>query len=91
MFRKVALLYIAAMAPICLFGQSYTASIRGIVTDSSKSAVPEARVTVTETARNTSQTAITDSAGRYVVTALPPGQYTLSVEAQGFNKYTQAN
>jgi hypothetical protein len=90
MFRKVALLYIAAMAPICLFGQSYTASIRGIVTDSSKSAVPEARVTVTETARNTSQTAITDSAGRYVVTALPPGQYTLSVEAQGFNKYTQS-
>jgi hypothetical protein len=90
MFRKVALVYIAAMAPICLFGQSYTASIRGIVTDSSKSAVPEARVTVTETARNTSQTAITDSAGRYVVTALPPGQYTLSVEAQGFNKYTQS-
>src|SRR5690349_11556674 len=90
MFRKIALIYIAATASICLFGQSYTASIRGIVTDSSKAAVPEARVTVTETARNTSQTAMTDSAGRYVVTALPPGQYTLSVQAQGFNKYMQS-
>ena len=75
------------MLPGILSAQSYTASIRGVVTDTSKSAIPGAKVTATSTSRNTSQTSMTDGSGRYVVTALPPGQYTLAVEASGFKKY----
>jgi uncharacterized surface anchored protein len=69
-----------------LFAQSYTASIRGVVTDASQAALPGAKVTVTDVRRNTQQSTVADTAGRYVITALPPGNYRLGVEATGFNK-----
>lgn len=72
-----------------VWGQSYTASVRGTVTDSTKAAIPSASVVLTEANRNIQHTAKTDAAGRYVLTALPPGAYTLTVEAPGFKSYSQ--
>lgn len=85
--RAVPLLpaFLAATA-IGIWGQSFTASIRGVVADASDAAVPGARVVVRDTQRNTEQTTLTDSMGRYVITALPPSSYTLSVEAPGFKR-----
>ncbi|MDX2182259.1 MAG: carboxypeptidase regulatory-like domain-containing protein [Bryobacteraceae bacterium] len=74
-----------------LFAQSFTATVRGIVTDSSGAGIPGAKVTVTEADRAVPHPVTTDEAGRYVVTALPPGGYTLTVEAQGFKKHSQGN
>ncbi len=76
--------------PALLFGQSFTAAVRGVVTDSSQAAVPAAKVTVKDVERNTEHTAQTDAMGRYVVTALPPGAYTLAVEAPGFQKFARS-
>lgn len=70
-------------------GQSFTAAVRGVVTDPTSSAVPNAKVVFTEVARNVQHTAVTDSQGRYQLNALPPGQYTMTVEAQGFKKHLQ--
>src|SRR5215471_10117369 len=70
---------------------SYTAAVRGLVTDGSGAAVPDAKVTVTESERNVTHTVVADDAGRYAVTALPPGKYSRSVEARGFKRYTQAD
>ena len=70
---------------------SYTAAVRGLVTDGSGAAVPDAKVTVTETERNVPHTVLADDAGRYTLTALPPGTYSLRVEAQGFKRYTQTD
>src|ERR1035437_2530472 len=70
---------------------SFTALVRGTVTDSSGAALVAARVTIVETDRNVAHTATTDEAGRYVITALPPGGYTLTVEAKGFRKYNLTN
>ena len=70
--------------------QSFTASVRGVVTDSSHSAIPAAKVNVTDADRNVSQKVTTDASGRYAFTALPPGRYTLDVESAGFNKYSRA-
>ena len=77
------------LLPGILNAQSYTASVRGVVMDTSQAAVPDAKVTVTDVSRNITRSATTDSSGRYVVTALPPGDYELAVEAAGFNKYVQ--
>lgn len=76
--------------PVCALAQSFTASVRGVVTDSTKSAVPNAKVIITDADRNTNQETATDVAGRYVFTALPPGRYLLAVEAVGFSKYTHS-
>ena len=65
-----------------------TASIKGIVTDASGAAVPAAAVRVknleTGAVRNTS----TDDAGRYLVLALPVGEYEVRVSKQNFQDST---
>ena len=69
------------------FAQSYTASIRGIVTDPTQASIAGAQIVATDTQRNIQQTTTADAAGRYVMTNLPPGRYVLTVEARGFKKY----
>jgi len=87
--RLKALLTLVAL-PAFVLAQSFTASVRGVVTDASHSAIPDAKVTITDTERNVSQKVTTDSAGRYVFAALPPGRYTLGVESAGFSKYARS-
>ncbi len=70
---------------------SYTAAVRGVITDNSGAAVPRAKVIFTEADRNFPHTAVADDAGRYALTALPPGKYALTVEATGFKKYAETN
>lgn len=89
MIRLPRTLLLTIALPVLALAQSFTASVRGVVTDSSSSAIPGASVTVTDADRNASQKATTDSAGRYAFTALPPGRYVLTVEAAGFNKYSR--
>ena len=74
------------------WGQSsFTAAVRGTVIDTSGAAVPGAKVTATESERNVAHTVLADGAGRYAVTALPPGRYALSVESPGFKKFSETN
>lgn len=69
--------------------QSFTASVRGIVTDATHASIPGAKVTITDVKRNLDHSAVSDNSGRYVVTPLPPGTYSLSAEAAGFEKFSQ--
>ncbi|MEX2260837.1 MAG: TonB-dependent receptor [Bryobacteraceae bacterium] len=75
--------------PTLSWAQSYTASVRGTVSDTTQAAVPSATITLTDVDRNVPHAARTDSAGRYVLPALPPGMYALTVESPGFRKHTQ--
>ncbi len=70
---------------------SFTAAVRGVVSDSSGAVIAGAKVILTEAERNVPHSVVADDAGRYSVPALPPGAYSLSVEATGFKKYTQTN
>jgi hypothetical protein len=71
------------------WSQSFTAAVRGVITDPSGAAVADAKVIVTEAERNVQHPTTTDGQGRYYVSNLPPGQYTLTVEAVGFKRYAQ--
>ena len=87
--RALSFLFMAlAVSSVASAQSSYTAAVRGVVTDASGGAVPGASVTVTESDRNVPHTVTTDSEGRYVITALPPGRYTFSVELSGFKTHT---
>src|SRR5262245_44090911 len=70
------------------FGQSFTASVRGTAKDSTGGLIPLASVTITDTERGTSQTTLADEAGRFTITALQPGQYVLTVESNGFKRFS---
>ncbi len=64
--------------------QSFKATIVGKVTDSTAAVVPGATVTVKQEGTNFSQAARTNEGGEYVLPQLPPGKYSLKVEATGF-------
>src|SRR5437867_9904879 len=87
---RIMCLVLALAVPTLLFGQSFTASVRGVVTDSAQAAVPAAKVTVTDVDRNLEHKTQADAMGRYVIMALPPGAYTLSAEAAGFQKFARS-
>jgi hypothetical protein len=58
--------------------------LQGVVADSSGAAVPDAKVTVVGSADT--RVVQTDGSGHWEVLGLTPGQYTISVERQGFSK-----
>lgn len=70
---------------MCAWGQ-YNASVQGTVTDPSGAAVPNAKVTVTNQATGVSSLTTTSTTGFYRIGQLPPGNYTVTVEASGFQK-----
>ena len=70
-----------------LFGQAgATGTILGTVTDSAGAVVPNARITVTNTATKISTQTVSNAAGDYNAPALNPGTYTVTAEAKGFQK-----
>jgi hypothetical protein len=74
----------AAVMPNLLFGQAATAALSGRVTDASNAAVPNATLTIRNTATSATQTATTDEQGRYALLDLPIGLYDLTVSKAGF-------
>ena len=57
------------------------------MTDPQGLAVNGAKVTVTSNATGAERTAATDSAGRYELIGLAPGNYSIAIEAGGFAKF----
>src|SRR5690349_8261775 len=77
---------------VAAFGQaSYTAQIRGVVTDQSGAVVPKALVTITNDATNISLTTHSDDRGQYVLTGLRPATYTIKAEGAGFQSVEHKN
>lgn len=89
-FLRLIILLAAMGVATVTFGQAITSSITGTVTDSSGAVVPGASVTVSNPSQGVTRSTVTNSAGSYLVAALPAGTYTLSVTAQGFRTYRAA-
>ena len=65
--------------------QETTGGLQGTVTDPSGAVVPRAKVTATAPTLVGSKVVLSDAAGYYRFSNLPPGNYTLLVEATGFD------
>jgi len=70
-------------------GQAVYGSIIGTVTDPQGAAVANAKVTVTDQRKGTSDETTTNESGNYSVTHLIPDVYTVKVEATGFKTSVQ--
>ncbi len=64
--------------------QTGNASISGQVTDATGAVVPGAEISVRNMATNVTQSTRSSSDGRYNVTGLIPGEYTVTAQFQGF-------
>jgi hypothetical protein len=73
------------------FAQTFKATVVGEVKDATGASVPNATVTITETATNQSQTTTTGENGNYTFSQLDPGTYTLRVEAGNFKTLVNTN
>src|SRR5229473_1227595 len=84
-FLFVLLVVLLALAvPSHLGAQTNTVNLSGTVLDPQDLAVKGAKITVKNLANGAERTAMSDSNGRYEIVGLPPGNYSMTVEAQGF-------
>ena len=67
-----------------------TGTISGYVRDASGAVVPEAKVTATHVQHGTVYPANTNAEGFYSFPALDPGDYTVTVEKEGFQRTVQS-
>ena len=88
--KSSALAAVAAFALFCAMwapkasGQAVFGSIAGTVTDPSGANVANAKVTVVDQGKGTTDQATTNESGNYNVTHLIPDSYTVRIEGPGF-------
>lgn len=70
-------------------GDPTTASLRGVITDSSGAQVVQATVTLKSAEKGVTRHFTTNTDGGYSFQQLPSSTYVLSVDAKGFKGYTQ--
>lgn len=96
MFYKVikgwilALLLLLPVAATNLQGQTDTARIQGLVTDSTGAVIPNAAITVTNVDQGTAFHATSDSSGNFTVSGLQRGSYKVRVDETGFQTTVQS-
>jgi len=80
----------AGVSPVDARAQSgvTTADLTGSVFDQTRSVIVGARVLVQNNATNLQRTALSGRDGRFLVAALPPATYTVTVAAAGFAPHT---
>ncbi len=83
---KLAFVCLAALANAKLSAQSTFGTILGTVRDSSGAVVTGAQVTLKNTGTTAARSATTDADGNYAFNNIDVGRYSLTIEAQGFEK-----
>lgn len=81
--RAVLPLLFCVVSSCFVFSQSVT-SLRGHVSDPSRAVLAGAEVTLTSLSTGATRRQITDGTGSYEFLQLPPGQYSLRVDAASF-------
>jgi hypothetical protein len=92
--RSLSLLFLPVLAiaiTASLHAQTTTASVGGTIKDMTGAAVPNAIVRVANEETGREFQVSSSSQGDFLVTALPPGRYTVAVEAPGFKKLQRSS
>src|SRR5580700_1671811 len=72
-----------------LHSQTFQGGVRGIVTDHTGAAMPNAVVTLINEATSEHRQTLSNSAGEYTFTAVVPATYTVRAEAPSFKRFEQ--
>src|SRR3954465_3022345 len=68
-------------------GQVTTATLYGVVQDSSGAILPGVNVVVTHQGTNLTRETVSDARGEFALPALPAGPYAIKIELTGFKTY----
>jgi hypothetical protein len=69
---------------LALYGQTFRGTILGDVRDAAGASVPGARVTIRNVDTGVERNTVSDETGFYLITELPIGNYSVTVEKEGF-------
>ncbi|MDQ6663823.1 MAG: TonB-dependent receptor [Acidobacteriota bacterium] len=83
-----ALVVFSFSLALCI-GQTFTASLTGVVTDPKQAGIPGATLKLLNTGTNDTRESTTGTDGRYTFSQLLPGNYELTAEAKGFKIFVQ--
>src|SRR5438094_7762387 len=89
---KMRLRYWLTALPLLIPATAYaqiTASVFGVVRDSTGAIVPQVQVTARNSSTSFSRGTLTDDSGNYLITNLPVGEYSVSFEKSGFRRAVQ--
>jgi hypothetical protein len=87
--RQIALAILLGFSAV-VWSQVVTATLQGTIVDPNGALVPNATVTATNANRGTSISRKADDSGLVTMTSMPPGDYTITVEAPGFKTLTRS-
>ena len=85
----VTLAIAAAIATSAFAQGNPTGTVSGRVTGQDGAALPGVTVTATSPSLQGPRAVITNEVGDYIIPFLPPGEYTLTFELQGFQRASQ--
>ncbi|MDX2044634.1 MAG: carboxypeptidase-like regulatory domain-containing protein [Acidobacteriota bacterium] len=84
-YRITLLFLLLMLTPFAALAQTAaTTTVSGTVTDANGAVIAKATVKLTDMATNAERTATTNSDGQYSFYTIPPGDYKVTVTAQGF-------
>lgn len=89
MKRSIGFHALALIFALKLSAQSDTAQISGFVKDPSGAVITSAPVVIRNEATGLERSAVSSAAGYYVISSVPPGFYTVTVEIPGFKRYVK--
>ncbi|MCI0663593.1 MAG: carboxypeptidase-like regulatory domain-containing protein, partial [Acidobacteria bacterium] len=87
----VLMLLLCFLISTSAFGQGTTSRVTGTVTDQGSAVVPEATVTLTNVATSVAFSTKTSTGGVYVFESVQVGDYTITVEKDGFKKFVSTS
>jgi outer membrane receptor protein involved in Fe transport len=90
LFASALFILALCMSPVILNAQTYTeGAIAGTVFDSTGAVVPGAAVSIVNNGTNAQTNLKSDSSGYFKAPELPPGNYTVTVTAPGFETFRE--
>ena len=78
--------WILLLASVSLEGQSNNGTLTGTVNDTSGAVIPGATILMKNVASGDERRTVTNNDGFFAISAVPPGDYTVTIEAKGFEK-----
>ncbi len=86
--KPVYMLGFVLLWAVSAYAQVTTADVVGTVHDATGAVIDNAKVDITNLGTGQTRTAQTGSSGDFVINLLPPGTYSVKVEATSFKTYT---